>query len=149
MAYKNPEMRRAKQAEYNKNNKERMSEWQKQYNEDNKERISEYNKAYALAHKETKRANDKRTHALRRQSNREKLLTLLGHKCVRCGFTDVRALQVDHINGGGNQERKACKSLDEYYQKIIECGGIGYQILCANCNQIKRHEKQEFAGIKK
>lgn len=32
-------------------------------------------------------------------NNRELLFDLLGGKCCRCGFDDVRALQVDHKNG--------------------------------------------------
>lgn len=74
-----------------------------------------------------------------------KVIERLGGKCIKCGFTDIRALQIDHINGGGNKERKVKgKSLyrelfylsnEELYSK--------YQCLCANCQWIKRHENFE------
>jgi hypothetical protein len=34
---------------------------------------------------------------------RRKLIDFMGGKCVWCGFDDIRALQIDHINGGGNK----------------------------------------------
>jgi len=36
---------------------------------------------------------------------RFQIIDLLGGKCVVCGFSDWRALQVDHIKGGGYKER--------------------------------------------
>src|SRR5437879_1880268 len=38
----------------------------------------------------------------------EQVLEQYGKKCAKCGFnSDLRILQLDHINGGGNQERRA------------------------------------------
>ena len=77
---------------------------------------------------------------------RIKLLLLLGDKCVRCGFSDVRALQIDHINGGGKQEMKKFGTnivMYQYYVKNPEEAKQKLQILCANCNWIKRYENQE------
>lgn len=76
--------------------------------------------------------------------NREACLNLLGGICVKCKFTDKRALNVDHVNGGGGKEAKSFGG--SYYKKIrtkIEGGSTDYQVLCANCNQIKRHENDE------
>ena len=73
---------------------------------------------------------------------RSKVLEVLGNKCIKCGFSDSRALQVDHINGGGHKERlnlggwNICK-------KIISGYTSAYQLLCANCNAIKRIENKE------
>lgn len=74
-------------------------------------------------------------------------LTRLGGKCVRCGFNDPRALQVDHINGGGNLEVKKL-SQHGLYRLLSnltphELEGK-YQLLCANCNWIKRFERNEI-----
>ena len=78
---------------------------------------------------------------------RTALLGLLGDKCIKCGFSDTRALQVDHINGGGSRERteKGSRAGNNYYiLKEIMCGKLGkYQLLCANCNWIKRSENNE------
>jgi RNase P subunit RPR2 len=74
------------------------------------------------------------------------VMAYLGNKCVKCGFTDLRALQIDHVNGGGNIERKKI-SWYLIYKKILSGKyDSEYQILCSNCNQIKRIEKKEFGN---
>jgi hypothetical protein len=69
-------------------------------------------------------------------------IEFLGGKCARCGFGDLRALQIDHVNGGGNIERKSI-GLKKTYERAVT-GASGYQLLCANCNMIKRIENREF-----
>lgn len=67
----------------------------------------------------------------------------LGGVCFRCGFSDVRALQIDHVAGGGTRELKA-GSRGAYYKRVTEQAHTGkYQLLCANCNWIKRVENAE------
>ena len=73
-------------------------------------------------------------------------------KCNYCGFDDPRALVIDHINDDGAEHRRE-----------ISTGGNGrgvggsvlhlwltkhnypdgFQVLCANCNTIKEHERKE------
>lgn len=79
----------------------------------------------------------KRTHELRTA-----IFDLFGKRCNRCGITDIRTLQIDHINGGGKRERKTHSSVIRYYKYILEHPN-GYQILCANCNWIKKYENKE------
>lgn len=67
----------------------------------------------------------------------------LGGKCVRCGFSDIRALQIDHIHGGGRNEIQRM-GWPAYYKKVLDASE-GYQLLCANCNWIKRSERKESA----
>ncbi len=76
------------------------------------------------------------------------IFDLLGSKCSWCGITDLRVIQIDHVNGGGTAERKkpGQKSRWNYYRGIfgeISAGSKNYQLLCANCNWIKRWEKRE------
>jgi hypothetical protein len=78
---------------------------------------------------------------------RIEIIRLLGGKCVRCGFDDIRALQIDHVYGGGQRAARAAKrsNIGMYsimHEEII-AGSKKYQVLCANCNWIKRHEKNE------
>lgn len=73
---------------------------------------------------------------------RLKALEVLGNVCVRCGFDDVRALQIDHVNGGGSQERLK-EDNRRMYVRIAGGDTEGYQVLCANCNWIKRSENNE------
>ena len=77
--------------------------------------------------------------------SREACIAFLGSKCARCKYEDVRALQIDHKNGGGSREAK--KSGGAYYSNILKKllgGSEEYQILCANCNQIKKNERNEI-----
>ena len=76
------------------------------------------------------------------QHLRQQVLELLGNQCVVCGFSDRRALQIDHINGGG-YKAKLHKSVLRKYKLLLESKGEGYQLLCANCNQIKKHVNKE------
>ncbi len=74
---------------------------------------------------------------------REKCLVKLGGCCGKCGFKDKRALQIDHVNGGGSQESRLSRlGTPRYYRKVLAAAS-GYQLLCANCNWIKRHERGE------
>jgi len=79
---------------------------------------------------------------------KERLFQILGGaKCIRCGFSDKRALQFDHINGGGTQDKlKHAGHLDRmrrYYLKHPEEARKNLQVLCANCNWIKRIDNIE------
>jgi len=76
----------------------------------------------------------------------------LGGKCAKCGFDDYRALQIDHINGDGYKERKS-KGVGQKYigncntvKKVCKGELKNYQLLCANCNWIKRYENNEHRG---
>jgi hypothetical protein len=116
----------------------------------------EEQKTYYQTHKEEMKANQQKYlkslgfsspaeyQKERRSILRKEVLSMLGDKCVRCGFSDPRALQIDHIHGGGRKDRKAKDGTHpSYYKKVLDLKGIGYQLLCANCNWIKRYENNE------
>ena len=66
------------------------------------------------------------------------VFVLLGGLCKACGFDDPRALQIDHVGGGGAAERKK-KTGTSYLLHVKKNYDSGdYQLLCANCNWIKR-----------
>ena len=78
---------------------------------------------------------------------RIEVLIKLGAKCVHCGYDDIRALHIDHTNGDGKKERNIRRTIN---MKIIR-GLIDikrYQLLCANCNWIKRLENNEGTNRK-
>ena len=82
---------------------------------------------------------------------RKEVVDLLGGKCKRCGFDDMRALQIDHIKGGGYKEIKNIHSRERIrlVKESIKNNENKYQLLCANCNWIKRYEdkqKRELGG---
>lgn len=79
----------------------------------------------------------------RRKRLRVDAISKYGGKCTRCGFSDPRALQFDHVHGGGTRELKKHGMKPSYYKMILENMDGKYQLLCANCNWIKRHEEKE------
>lgn len=72
----------------------------------------------------------------------QRALDVLGGRCCRCGFADIRALLIDHFAGGGSAERRLHQS--NWVPAQVAKGRVaGYRLLCANCDSIKRHENQE------
>lgn len=75
-------------------------------------------------------------------------INLYGGKCVRCGFSDNRALQFDHVSGYAGRKAHQISTADRY-RNIIRLHGKGvFRLLCANCNWIKKFDNQEHPGMK-
>lgn len=82
----------------------------------------------------------------RHVETRNLTLNLLGDSCITCGLEDKRALQIDHVNDNGAEERKGL-SVAKYYSIVldkIKAGSKEYQLLCANCNTIKEWERSSI-----
>jgi len=62
-------------------------------------------------------------------------------KCSLCGYDkDIGALDIDHINGGGNKHRNELTGHGTAFARWLidnEFPG-GYRILCCNCNRLER-----------
>lgn len=88
--------------------------------------------------------------AERRKKHRSEIVKLLGGCCQKCGFTDARALQVDHVNGGGRKEFREKPNLvkAKVYLDHIKKNRHHYQMLCANCNWIKRFTNKEIPNYR-
>ena len=104
-------------------------------------------KKFRAALKRYKESNKGISMVENRKKDRLKLIDLLGGKCVVCGFSDYRALQIDHKLGGG---QKQIEQMGDHYffvrhylanndQAIKDL-----QVLCANHNWIKRWEMKEW-----
>ncbi len=74
---------------------------------------------------------------------RAKALEKLGNRCVKCGFDNQLALEIDHIEPCGTSNRLRGISL---YKFIVLVSVNGFQILCANCHTIKTRSNNEFTG---
>lgn len=64
-----------------------------------------------------------------------------GEKCVKCGFSDIRALQFEHKDDTGYLDKKKFTRYDQMMRYYIShpLEAIEFlQIYCANCNQIKK-----------
>lgn len=74
--------------------------------------------------------------ARRRLNARLNTIHMYGGKCVCCGVINHKYMQLDHINGGGNDHRK--ERSDTLY---VWASKNGYppilQLLCASCHQAK------------
>ena len=60
-------------------------------------------------------------------------------------YTDMRALSIDHLNGGGTIHRWKIGGGGYHFWKWLQTHGLppGYQVLCMNCQFIKRHVNHE------
>ena len=99
---------------------------QKEYRERNRELLRQKGKA-------------------RRLSYRYTVFAHYGERCVTCGFDDLRALQLDHIDDNGAEHRKSLGGQKvagyQFYKWVIDNGfPDDLQTLCANCNNIKQWE---------
>lgn len=75
---------------------------------------------------------------------RQRILIKLGSQCIICGFSDIRALQIDHIEGGGTELNKQQNWSTRYRSILNDTYTVKVQLLCANCNWIKRYENKEL-----
>jgi hypothetical protein len=115
----------------------------------NKQRYRNYDKAHLVERREQGR--------IRERDRRAKVLEHLGNRCNNpacrwlnedgsLGCKDPRALQIDHVRGGGHQEMVELNCCNyRLCQKVLLDTAGTYQLLCANCNWIKRHINGEHA----
>lgn len=68
---------------------------------------------------------------------RTRVIVLLGARCECCGETHHEFLAIDHVEGGGFQERKKMNAV----QMLKQIEGMNvmerqrkYRLLCHNCN---------------
>jgi hypothetical protein len=132
---------------YYSTHKKEHSERTKKYREINREQLLKDKKVW---YEEKGWINKTRKY----QNFKKEVFEILGNKCsnpncaVPGGMTDIRALQIDHVNGNGWQEA-ATIGYHGIQRKIMEGNTKDYVLLCANCNWIKRAENGEFGRYKK
>jgi hypothetical protein len=67
--------------------------------------------------------------------------------CVRCGYDKIDALSLDHINGGGHEQRKITGTGVNLYKWLKRRNyPEGYQTLCMCCQHIKKVQNHEQIG---
>jgi hypothetical protein len=82
----------------------------------------------------------------KRQSQwRTRLLMFMGGECTKCQNNDYRVLQIDHVHGGGSKDRRENPVSSAFNMaKKVFAKPDDFQLLCANCNWIKRYDNHEF-----
>ena len=85
---------------------------------------------------------------VRRYQNRQRaeVLQAYGGACACCGYDDVRALALDHVNGDGSRERLA--KIYSYRKAKADGFPENYQLLCHNCNFLKGRKDECPCGNK-
>ncbi len=145
--------------EYYKKHKDKFKEYAHKHFANNKEKVSSYCKKWREKNRDKTRVYGQRDYfkhwEKRRQCNRERcvqlkkeVLTHYGNselKCVKCGFNNLHALTIDHINGNGRNHRKQL-GIDGggrrfYFWLKKENYPEGYRTLCANCQFIEHANK--------
>ena len=77
-------------------------------------------------------AHRRTTAKARRVALRESVLNLYGNRCGYCGTDDPVVLDLDHVTGGGNKDRKTSWAYSAYSKALKN--KEDFQILCRNCN---------------
>lgn len=130
----NPERAAANAKRWKELNPERVAANHKRWKMANREHIVAYRKQWVNAHPGYNKKKTKQMAATLKAI----VISELGKKCVCCNITDSRFLSVDHINGGGNLDRKFHEYKSSWWWVfILGFPADRFQILCYNCNIAK------------
>jgi len=139
------------QKEYNHGyyiaHKERRLKMSKQWKATHKARVLEKHREWRLKNIEKWRELIKKE----QQKLKREILTYYGNgrlACAKCGFANMRALSIDHVNGEGKKQREEIHRSGggaNFYRWLKkENYPDGYQTLCMNCQFIKRVTNKEY-----
>jgi hypothetical protein len=127
--------------------------YKQRYYRSHKKEYREYKRAWCKANPEAAREirHKEYLHNIERyRAQKQKLkMKVLKHyggdppKCARCGIKDPRVLTIDHINGGGNRQRKDLHAWGHRFYYWLKRNGYpsGFQVLCMNCQFIDARER--------
>ena len=144
------EKQRAKRREISRRFLRRHPGYKRDWYRANRERLLEYERNRRRTNSEEWRKARKAQSKAWAHGIRSVVLARFGNRCVRCGFSDPRALQIDHINGNGRKDVKRYGSQTTFIRALANMPDrelySRYQLLCANCNWIKRFENEEWSN---
>lgn len=126
-----------------------MSRYSREDYEENKEQIKEDRRRYRREERDKIRAQQRAWYRRKKPARDALKAETLEHygrgilACVVCGYYDVRALTLDHIQPIGQQKRRVTGLM---FYRILQREGYpsGYQTLCANCQMIKMFVGNEW-----
>lgn len=90
--------------------------------------------------KRDKAATKERVMKIMRKARRD-VIAHYGGKCACCGEAHIEFLHLDHIEGGGTQQRAELKRWGNAFYRWLQKQGYpeGFRVLCANCNEALGH----------
>lgn len=121
---------------YQRENKIKRRKYEHEWRIKNIKKVREHKKIYSRQWRKFHPEKIKKYN----EKVRLKVLTHYGGlppKCVCCGELFNEFLSIDHINGGGNKQRKGLKinSGQAFYRWLIKNDyPEGFRVLCMNCN---------------
>lgn len=134
---------RARQKEYRQTHRAQIQARQKEYRRTHRKQTMQYVEAYRRLHEGCRKAEAKR------HRNRMKRTVFAAYSptltCENCGFADLRALTIDHVRGDGWKFRHEHhrSGLSMWVWLKLNNYPPGFQVLCMNCQFIKREENGE------
>ena len=138
--------------------REQQLRYHRDYYQRNRERLLVASRAYKASNPELIKEGTRRHRTRKRNGILEKQNTLkvevMTHygsgvcACSKCGYSDMRALVLDHTNNDGAAERNHRRDYymtGHYLYKSVSERGYpdGYQTLCFNCHAIKHRELRD------
>lgn len=132
----------------------KRAQYQKEYKQSHKTHIKQLGKEYYLANRDIilnrtrKYYHEHRMRLMKESYNlKVEILTHYGNgrcSCVKCGYNNILALSIDHINGDGKQHRQMKGVGSKFYRWLKNNNfPMGFQTLCMNCQRIKMIENNE------
>ncbi|MDE1873981.1 MAG: hypothetical protein KGI04_02575 [Candidatus Micrarchaeota archaeon] len=146
-----------KDHEYSITHKEQRSVYNKQYRARNLTRLREHDRNYYSGNIERIRRYRKENSArfaLQRKEYKSRLREEVfryysegsAPRCAGCGETRISLLTLDHIHNDGASERRKLKrkgGIEFYIWLKKNSFPAGYQVLCYNCNWIRRYNSSD------
>lgn len=115
--------------------------YRKKWHEDNKDRCSILKNKYLEEHKEHLKPFRLAASKKYKYQQKIELFDLLGGNfCAECGCDIFKALELNHINGGGGKERRENKTLSVSFSKRLKYLKNNpqeiknFNVLCRVCN---------------
>jgi hypothetical protein len=115
----------------------------KRWRQSHPEAVREQKRRYYARHSARLRLVRLPGNKARAAALRASVVAALGGVCKHCGFNDDSVLQIDHVNGNGRKDRARFANREQFLKAVL-ADPSGYQLLCANCNWIKRVDGREY-----
>ena len=138
-----------KKREYYHNNKEHFKKYWREHRKESQVHKDKYKAKLKREHPEEYKRKEREHYLAYSKRLRDETFRHYGNdeiRCAHCGESRLACLSIDHIAGGGNKHRKERKSGGgiNFYSWLKRQGfPKGYQVLCMNCQWVKRVTNNE------